>query len=58
MAGVLGLATNMTNVVSDITGPVERVLEYPVFPSSKITVASLLALIAESGPWTKPQHRS
>jgi len=35
----------MTNVVLEITGPVRRVLEYEVFPSSKITVASLMALI-------------
>jgi small-conductance mechanosensitive channel len=35
----------MTNVVNDITGPVQRVLDYPIFPSSGITVASLLALI-------------
>ena len=35
----------MTNVVNDITGPVRRVLDYPIFPSSGITVASLLALI-------------
>jgi small-conductance mechanosensitive channel len=35
----------MTNVVSDITGSVRRVLDYPVFPSSGITVASLLALV-------------
>ncbi len=35
----------MTNVVQDITGPVRRVLDYPVFPSSGITVASLLALV-------------
>jgi len=35
----------MTNVVEDITGPVRRVLDYQVFPSSGITVASLLALI-------------
>ena len=35
----------MTNVVREITGPLQRVLEYPIFPSSKITVASLLALI-------------
>ena len=36
---------SMTNMVSDITGPVQRVLDYAIFPSSKITVASLLALI-------------
>jgi len=35
----------MTNVVSDITGTVRGILDYSVFPSSKITVASLLALI-------------
>jgi small-conductance mechanosensitive channel len=35
----------MTNVLEDITGPVRRVLDYPVFPSSGITVASLLALV-------------
>jgi small-conductance mechanosensitive channel len=35
----------MTNVVNDITGPVRRVLDYPIFPSSGITVASLLALV-------------
>jgi small-conductance mechanosensitive channel len=35
----------MTNVMSDITGPVRKVLDYPIFPSSGITVASLLALI-------------
>jgi small-conductance mechanosensitive channel len=35
----------MTNVVNDIAGPVRRVLDYPIFPSSGITVASLLALI-------------
>jgi len=35
----------MTNVVSDITGSVRKVLDYPIFPSSGITVASLLALI-------------
>jgi small-conductance mechanosensitive channel len=38
-------ALSMTNVVHDITGPVQRVLDYAVFPSSKITVASLLSLI-------------
>ncbi len=36
---------SVTNVVSDITGPLQRVLDYAIFPSSKITVASLLALI-------------
>ena len=35
----------MNNVVSDITGTVRRVLDYPIFPSSGITLASLLALI-------------
>ena len=35
----------MTNVVSDVTGTVRRVLDYSIFPSSRITVASLLALI-------------
>jgi small-conductance mechanosensitive channel len=35
----------MTNMVNDITGPVRRVLDYPIFPSSGITVASLLALV-------------
>ena len=35
----------MTNVVSDITGSVRRVLDYPIFPSSGITTASLLALV-------------
>ncbi len=35
----------MTNVVSDITGPVQRILEYSIFPGHKLTVASLLALI-------------
>ena len=35
----------MTNLVEDIAGPVRRVLDYPVFPSSGITVASLLALV-------------
>ena len=35
----------MTNVVSDITGTVQRVLDYPVFRSSGITVASLLELV-------------
>ena len=35
----------MTNVVSDITGTVRRVMDYPIFPSSGITVASLLVLI-------------
>jgi small-conductance mechanosensitive channel len=35
---------DMTNVVSNFTGPVRRVLDYPIFPSSGITVASLLAL--------------
>jgi len=35
----------MTNVVSDVTGTVRGILDYSVFPSSKITVASLLALI-------------
>jgi small-conductance mechanosensitive channel len=39
------LASSVTNVVHDIAGPVQRVLEYPIIPSSKITVASLLALI-------------
>lgn len=35
----------MTNVVSDVTGTVRRIVDYPIFPSSHITVASLLALI-------------
>jgi small-conductance mechanosensitive channel len=35
----------MTNVVSDIMGPMRRVMDYPIFPSSGITVASLLALV-------------
>jgi small-conductance mechanosensitive channel len=35
---------SMTNMVSNITGPVQRVLEYAIFPGSKITVASLIAL--------------
>ena len=35
----------MTNMVSDITGSVRRVLDYPIFPSSGITTASLLALV-------------
>ena len=36
---------SVTNMVSDITGTVRGVLDYAIFPSSKITVASLLALI-------------
>ena len=36
---------SVTNVVQDITGPLQRVLDYSIFPSSKITVASLLSLI-------------
>jgi small-conductance mechanosensitive channel len=36
---------SMTNMVNDITGPVQRVLDYAIFPSSKITVASLIALV-------------
>ena len=35
----------MTNVVVDVTSTVRRVMDYPIFPSSHITVASLLALI-------------
>ena len=35
----------MTNVVQEIAGPVRRVLDYPIFPNSGITIASLLALI-------------
>ena len=35
----------MTNVVSDVTGTVRHILDYSIFPSSRITVASLLALI-------------
>src|ERR1035437_8357283 len=35
----------MTNVISDITGTVRRIVDYPIFPSSGITVASLLMLI-------------
>jgi small-conductance mechanosensitive channel len=35
----------MTNVVSNITGPVQRILEYSIFPGHRLTVASLLALI-------------
>ena len=35
----------MTNVVSDVTGTVRHILDYPIFPSSRITVASLLALV-------------
>ena len=35
----------MTNVVSDVTGTVRHILDYSIFPSSHITVASLLALI-------------
>jgi small-conductance mechanosensitive channel len=35
----------MTNVVSDVTSTVRRILDYPIFPSSHITMASLIALI-------------
>jgi small-conductance mechanosensitive channel len=35
----------MTNVVHDIDWTVRRVLDYPIFPNSGITLASLLALI-------------
>ena len=35
----------MNNEVSDITAAVRRVLDYPIFPSSGITTASLLALV-------------
>ena len=35
----------MTNVVSDVTGTVRHILDYPIFPSGRITVASLLALV-------------
>jgi small-conductance mechanosensitive channel len=35
----------MTNVVGDIAGSVRKVLDYPIFPSSGITTASLLALV-------------
>ena len=35
----------MTNVVSDITGSVRQILDYPIFRTSGITVESLLQLI-------------
>ena len=35
----------MTNVISDVTGTVRRILDYPIFPSSGITVASLVVLV-------------
>jgi small-conductance mechanosensitive channel len=35
----------MTNVFGDIAGTLRRVLDYPIFPSSGITVTSLLVLI-------------
>jgi small-conductance mechanosensitive channel len=38
-------ALSVTNVMHDITDPVQRVLEYPIIPSSKITVASLIVLV-------------
>jgi small-conductance mechanosensitive channel len=42
---VLLQGNGMTNVVNEVQGTVQRVLNYPVFPSGGITVASLLALI-------------
>src|ERR1017187_1794543 len=42
---VLLRGNDMTNVVVDVTSTVRRVMDYPIFPSSRITVASLLALI-------------
>jgi len=35
----------MTNVVSDVTSTVNHIFDYPIFPSSHITVASLIALV-------------
>ncbi len=35
----------MTNVVSDVTWTVQRVMDYQIFPGSGITIASLLVLI-------------
>ena len=35
----------MTNVVEGVSGTLRRIAEYPIFPASHITVASLLALI-------------
>jgi small-conductance mechanosensitive channel len=46
---VLLRGSNMTNVISDVTGTVRKVLDYPIFPSSGITAASLLALIVLFG---------